>query len=88
MGKILFVCKHQQGNTTVVLQHMLFVIKICTYILLLGFYWLYKKLPANKSVNSHGVESFEGVLKRFRRGRVAVDCEKNTIPEHPVHVQT
>ena len=33
--------------------------------------------PIGVTVHSHCVESFEGLLQRCRRGRVAVNCEKH-----------
>ena len=39
----------------------------------LGCYWLYKKLPANRRVQLHCVESFEGLIQRCRRGRGCIE---------------
>ena len=50
---------------------------------ILGCYWLYKKLPANRSDCTLALRS--ELLQRCRRGRGCSELWKNTIfPEHPV----
>ena len=52
----------------------------------LGCYWLYKKLPANRSDYTRiALRALKVPYSDVGDGGVAVNCEKKTIfPEHPV----
>ena len=49
-------------------------------------YWLYKKLPANRSDCTLALRALKGSYSDVGVGGVAMNCEKNTnFPEQPVH---